>query len=230
MTMAAVSFREEMVNAIKGKHSQMHPFTERWVKGELSRAQLGFWAAQHYHYVGKFSRWLGAVLSECDYEDVRDFLLENMWEEEMGTRHTDLLIRFAESCGVSREQVINAEVLPTTLALTTWCYQKSKGPFILAAAGLLVGLESQVPEIYKRNTPPLRAKYGFTADEVEFFTVHITADEDHAERGFQIVERYATSEADRAAVLQTIREATQMRWLYMTGVYEATFGEHCPLG
>ena len=222
MTMVASTFREEMENAIKGKHSQMHPFTERWVKGELTRPMLGFWAAQHYHYVGKFSRWLGAVLSECPYEDVRDFLLENMWEEEMGTRHTDMLIHFAESCGTSRDQVINAEVLPTTLALTSWCYQKSRGPFVEAAAGLLVGLESQVPAIYKRNTPPLREKYGFTADEVEFFTVHITADEDHAERGFQIIERYATTPEQHDAVLKTIREATQMRWLYMSGIHEAT--------
>jgi pyrroloquinoline-quinone synthase len=222
MTLTANSYREEMIDAIKGKHSQRHPFTERWVSGELTRANLGYWAAQHYHYVGKFSRWLGAVLAECEYEEVRDFLLENMWEEEMGTRHTEMLIKFAESCGTTREQVLNADVLPTTLALTTWCYQKSKGPFLLAAAGLLVGLESQVPEIYKRNTPPLREKYGFTADEVEFFTVHITADEDHAERGFQILERYTKTEADRLAVLKTIKEATQMRWLYMTGINEAT--------
>lgn len=222
MTLTLSSYRQEMIGAIKGKHSQMHPFTERWVKGELTRPQLGFWAAQHYHYVGKFSRWLGAVLSECEFEDVRDFLLENMWEEEMGTRHTDMLIKFAEACGVTREQVINAEVLPTTLALTTWCYQKSRGPFLLAAAGLLVGLESQVPEIYKRNTPPLRQKYGFTADEVEFFTVHITADEDHAERGFQILEAHTKTQEDHDAVLKTIREAAQMRWLYMSGINEAT--------
>ncbi|MDB5079256.1 MAG: aldehyde dehydrogenase [Chloroflexi bacterium] len=224
MTLTVNSYREEMINAIKGKHSQMHPFTERWVKGELSRADLGFWAAQHYHYVGKFSRWLGAVMSECEYEDVRDFLLENMWEEEMGTRHTEMLIKFAEACGVTRDQVINANVLPTTLALSTWCYQKSKGPFLLAAAGLLVGLESQVPAIYKRNTPPLREKYGFTADEVEFFTVHITADEDHAERGFQILELYTKTDEERQMVLKTIQEATQMRWLYMTGINEATLG------
>jgi pyrroloquinoline-quinone synthase len=224
MTLTVNSYREEMINAIKGKHSQMHPFTERWVKGELSRADLGFWAAQHYHYVGKFSRWLGAVMSECEYEDVRDFLLENMWEEEMGTRHTEMLIKFAEACGVTRDQVINANVLPTTLALSTWCYQKSKGPFLLAAAGLLVGLESQVPAIYKRNTPPLREKYGFTADEVEFFTVHITADEDHAERGFQILELYTKTDEERQMVLKTIQEATQMRWLYMTGINEATQG------
>jgi pyrroloquinoline-quinone synthase len=222
MTIIETTFREEMENAIKGKHSQMHPFTERWVKGELSRAQLGFWAAQHYHYVGKFSQWLGTVYGECEYEDVRDFLLENMWEEEMGTRHTELLIRFAESCGVSREQVINAQVLPTTLALTSWCYKISKGPFVNAAAGLLVGLESQVPAIYKRNTPPLREKYGFNAHETEFFTVHITADEEHAERGFEIVDRYAKTPENRAGVLKTINQATQMRWLYMSGVDEAT--------
>jgi pyrroloquinoline-quinone synthase len=59
---------------------------------------------------------------------------------------------------------------------------------------------------------------------VEFFTVHITADEDHAERGFQILELYTKTDEERQMVLKTIQEATQMRWLYMTGINEATLG------
>ena len=45
------------------------------------------------------------------------------------------------------------------------------------ALQLLVGLESQVPGIYKRNLPPLKTHYGFTDHEVEFFAIHIEADE-----------------------------------------------------
>ena len=65
----------------------------------------------------------------------------------------------------------------------------------MAAAGLLVGLESQVPGIYKRNLPPLKTHYGFNDREVEFFAIHIEADEVHGERGYQIVERHCTTPA-----------------------------------
>src|SRR5438128_7357749 len=93
-------------------------------------------------------------------------------------------------------------------------------PFTEAAAGLLVGLESQVPGIYKRNLPPLKPKYGFTDREVEFFAIHIEADEVHGERGYEIVEQY-TPAAMRERAIDAVRQATEMRWQYMTGLYRA---------
>ena len=220
MVTTAQTFRQRLENAVRGGHSQMHPFTDAWVNGQLTRRQLGEWARQHYHYVGHFSQWCGAVYARCPDQDARDFLLENMWEEEMGNRHSDLLIRFAEACGFSRDDVLNVEVLPTTRGLTAWCYEISQGhSFLEGAAGLLVGLESQTPGIYRRNTPPLLEKYGFTEQEAEFFFVHMTADEDHGERGYQIVERHATTPALQDLAVKTVREATGMRWLYMGGIY-----------
>ena len=44
-------FRQRLEAAVTAKHSRMNPFTEKWVKGELTRAQFGSWASQHYQYV-----------------------------------------------------------------------------------------------------------------------------------------------------------------------------------
>ncbi|EWS58338.1 Pyrroloquinoline quinone (Coenzyme PQQ) biosynthesis protein C [Hydrogenophaga sp. T4] len=64
---------------------------------------------------------------------------------------------------------------------------------VVAVAGLVVGLESQVPSIYRKQTPTLRDKYGFSDEEVEFFDLHIVSDEIHGERGYQIVLEHATT-------------------------------------
>src|SRR6266568_2538360 len=205
----ASEFRQQLEAAVNARHSRMNPFTEKWVKGELTRPQLGAWAAQHYQYVSQFPRWCAAVYAECPYPDARDFLLENIVEEESGVKHVDLLIRFAEACGVSRAQVETAQQLPTTRALTAWCYETSKRPFHIAAAGLLVGLESQVPGIYQRNLPPLKTHYGFSAHEV------------HGERGYQIVERHSTTPERQEEVIYQVRQATEMRWQYMSGLHRA---------
>ncbi len=215
------AFRTQLEAAVNAKHSRLNPFTEKWVKGELTRAQLGAWAAQHYQYVSQFPRWCAAVYAECPYPDARDFLLENIVEEESGPKHVDLLIRFAEACGVGRSEVENTRQLPTTRALTAWCYEMAHRPFDEAAAGLLVGLESQVPGIYQRNLPPLKSHYGFTDHEVEFFAIHIEADEVHGERGYQIVEKYCPTPEMQAQALEAVRQATEMRWQYMTGLYRA---------
>jgi pyrroloquinoline-quinone synthase len=214
-------FRQQLEAAVAAKHSRMNPFTEKWVKGELSRVQLGSWACQHHQYVSQFARWCAAVYAECPDSDARDFLLENIVEEESGVKHVDLLIRFAEACGVSRTQVETALQLPTTRALTAWCYETSQRPFHVAAAGLLVGLESQVPGIYQRNLPPLKTHYGFGDHEVEFFAIHIEADEVHGERGYQIVERHSTTPEKQAEAVEQVRQATEMRWQYMSGLHRA---------
>jgi pyrroloquinoline-quinone synthase len=218
---AASPFRQQLSAAVNARHSRMNPFTEKWVKGDLTRAQLGGWAAQHYQYVSQFPRWCAAVYAECPDPDARDFLLENIVEEESGTKHVDLLIRFAEACGVSRREVETARQLPTTRALTAWCYQMAHKPFFQAAAGLLVGLESQVPGIYQRNLPPLKTHYGFSDHEVEFFAIHIEADEVHGERGYQIVEQHSDTPAKQAIAVEAVREATEMRWQYMSGLHRA---------
>ena len=229
--MAKSAFREALEAAITARHSSVHPWSEAWVSGKLNKALLGEWVKQHYHYVSHFSEWLGTVYGSCPHEEIRDFLLENISEEEGVTgqagfpavRHTKLLLDFAEACGKRREEIVNAQVqgelLPETLGLQSWCAIQAHRPCVEALAGLLVGLESQVPKIYRKTTPPLVEKYGFTEEEIVFFRLHIVADEEHGERGFEIVDKYATTPEAQSACVRLVKEATLMRRLYLDGLY-----------
>lgn len=76
-----------------------------------------------------------------------------------------------------------------------------------------------MPQIYKRTTPPLVEKYGFTEDEIVFFRLHIVADTEHGQRGYEIVERLADTDEKQAACLRAVREATLMRRLYLDALY-----------
>src|SRR6267378_2371148 len=103
-----VEFRTALENAIKGKSANKAPFSIAWASGKLSRAHLGKWAENHYHYVGPFADYLAYIYARMpeQYQEAKDFLLANMYEEEIGgDRHTDLLIRFAEACGTSAARV-----------------------------------------------------------------------------------------------------------------------------
>jgi pyrroloquinoline-quinone synthase len=120
---------------------------------------------------------------------------------------------------------VKGELLPETLGLQSWCAVQSTKPFVEALSGLLIGLESQVPRIYSKTTPPLLEKYGFAEDEVTFFTLHIVADAEHGEKGYEIVEKYATSDEQRAACVRLVKEATMMRRLYLDGVYRTFVAE-----
>ena len=73
--------------------------------------------------------------------------------------------------------------------------------------------------ISNRTTPPLVEKYGYTEDEIVFFRLHIVADTEHGERGFQILEQQADTDGKKENCLRAVREATMMRRLYLDGLY-----------
>jgi pyrroloquinoline-quinone synthase len=229
--MAKSAFREALEAAVAQRHSAVHPFSEAWVAGRLDKRLLGEWTKQHYHYVSHFSEWLATIYGQCPQQEVRDFLLKNIAEEEglagqgghAAVRHTELLLDFAEACGKSRRDIVeaqtNGELLPETLGLQSWCAVQARKPFAEALAGLVVGLESQVPRIYRRTTPPLVERYGFSEQQITFFRLHIGADEEHGERGFAMVDNYAATAEQQQRCLRIVKEATLMRRLYLDGLY-----------
>ncbi|HEY1609665.1 MAG TPA: iron-containing redox enzyme family protein [Paraburkholderia sp.] len=227
-------FRLALEEAIKGKSANKAPFSIAWASGKLSREHLARWAENHYHYVGPFADYLGYLYARMPdhMTEAKDFILANMYEEEIGgDRHTDLLIRFAEACGTTRARVTNPENMsPTTRGLQAWCYTVAmREDPIVAVAALIVGLESQVPSIYRKQTPTLREKYGFTDEEVEFFDLHIVSDEIHGERGYQIVLENATTPELQQKCLKICEVGAQMRLLYTTALYYDYVENEIPL-
>jgi len=83
-------------------------------------------------------------------------------------------------------------------------------------------LESQVPGIYRVQYPKLIDPdvYGFTEDDTEFFDLHITSDEVHGERGYQIVLNYADTPELQQRCLDMVKEAADMRFTYTKTLYE----------
>lgn len=221
--MTATNFAEELEQTVRSRHSRVHPFTERWVKGELTRDQLGQWSIQQWHFIGNFSQYMAGVYARCPQRDVRDYLLENMWEEELtATRHSDYLVRFAAACGIDREKFMATAPLPTTEALVDWCRTRAfYDHWLIAAAALNIGLESQVVGIMERVTPPLTEKYGFATADIGYFEVHWKTDRIHSARAYDLVSKYADSPELRSQCLARVARATEMRWLFTDGIYQA---------
>lgn len=225
------TFHQALRDAVEQRHSKVHPFSEAWVTGGLNRQILGEWVKQHYHYVSHFSQWCATIFAHCQDDPIKEFLIENIMEEEgqveeagfPAVKHVELLLNFGEACGKSRQEIRdaqkNGELMAGLLGLQSWCTVQAVKPTHIAIAGLLVGLESQVPQIYQRTTPPLIEKYGFTEDDIVFFRLHIIADTEHGRRGYEIVERLADTTEKQEDCLRAVREATLMRRLYLDALY-----------
>jgi pyrroloquinoline-quinone synthase len=139
-----------------------------------------------------------------------------------------LLLRFANACGVSTEELqtaeLRAEILPTTRAMRSWVWElvAFRTP-AEAAAGIMVGLEGQLPTLYPMYVAMLN-KMGFTNHELEFFHVHIEGDVEHNRIGLEICERYASTPALQDRALAAVRASGQLRWSFLSGMYEAFIG------
>lgn len=219
-------FRTALDEAIKGAgFAKDASFSLAWSNGLLEHHHFARWAENHYHYVGPFADYLAYIYANTPdhLTDTKDFLLMNMYEEEIADiRHTDLLIRFAEACGTTRERVEDPNNMnAVTRGLQSWCYAVSmREHYAVATAALVVGLESQVPSIYRKQLPPLIEKYEFTEEEVEFFDLHITSDEIHGERGYQIVLDNATTPELQQRCIDIVGVGAQMRFSYTKALYD----------
>ena len=209
------------------KHGGGHVFSRAWAAGELSRAQLGDWAIQHFYYIDPIPQQFAALFARMPDLDARQHLLENLLGEEMpnapGKRHPDLLRKFARACGVSDERILRAEendeVLATTRAMRAWIWELAGiRPLAESCAGIMVALEGQLPTLYPKYVEAMR-KMGFTEDEMEFFHVHIEGDTEHAHVGLELTARYATTVAEQQRAIAAVRASAAMRFAMLDGIH-----------
>ncbi|EKD72848.1 MAG: Tena/thi-4 family, partial [uncultured bacterium] len=191
----------DQINAVIAEHHLLkHPFYQAWSKGELSQETLQIYAAQYYHQVQSFPRFISRVHSECPEIAARKVLLENLVDEEIhGTDHPALWMQFAEGLGVSSDQVNATQAFLETQAMVDKYYE-------LAAKDWRTGLvalyayESQVPAVSASKMEGLKEFYDITDKKtVAFFDVHQAYDVKHAEQVADLITRYGDADLLRAA-------------------------------
>ena len=221
MTMVRSSIADEVDRLIQERSLLTHPFYQAWQRGELSLDALRCYAGQYYHHVLAFPQYVSAAHANCPNQRDRQELLENLIEEERGEEnHPELWLRFGEALGLSREVIIQAEPLPETARLVETYREVTKNGSFAQAATALYCYESQVPEIARQKIAGLRRFYGIDQPRaLQFFTVHIGADEWHAEVGRGFVERYGATPKEREAVRETARRSLDALWGLLDGVY-----------
>ena len=63
----------------------------------------------------------------------------------------------------------------------------------------------QGPGYFGKIASTLKDRFGLNDEQVAFWTVHDVADEDHSDIGRELLDQFATSEADLETVLRVVR-------------------------
>ena len=209
---------------VSEQHLLKHPFYTAWTEGKLTVPALRGYAAQYYKHVAAFPRYLSAIHAQTPDLETRQYLLENLIDEERGAEnHPELWLRFAEGIGTTREAVRGAAPFAETSAcdVTYREIASARGPLVGLAA--LYAYESMVPAVSESKIEGLKLHYGIDDPEtLRFFSVHLEVDDWHAEVARRLLEQAPASEQD--ASVAAAGEALDA----LNGLLDGVVDAYCP--
>ncbi|MGH2574252.1 MAG: CADD family putative folate metabolism protein [Ignavibacteria bacterium] len=217
-------FSESIINTIKEKSILKHPFYQKWNEGKLTLEELQVYAKQYYHFIEHFPMFVSAVHSNCSNPEARLMLTENLADEEgfkTGTAdHPSLWINFCGSLGLREEDVIKTEPKQEVKNMADGFYNLCRSSDYRVGLSALLAYEYQIPEVSKVKIDGLKKFYGIQTDkEIEFFTVHRTADINHSKAELDILLKECKSDSEQQEVLSVINKAAGLYWNMLDGVY-----------
>ncbi len=211
------NFAHLLDQALAPYHLLNHSFYNAWTQGKLTREIIKDYAAQYYHHVKAFPRYISAAHSVCVDIQNRKILLENLVDEENnGTDHPTLWEKFAEGMGNTKADLANSQMDKYTADLINcfFKYCRSSYPEGLAS---LYSYESQIPEIAKTKIEGLKKFYNTSSyDSLEFFYVHEKADIWHREQCQTLLANL--NDADKESAKNAAIDTAKHLWNFLSGI------------
>lgn len=179
-----------------------HTFYQKWSEGMLSIEELRQYAMNYYSHVKSFPLLLRIILSDCDSIEFRNLLLGNLMEEEgkgeYNVSHPELWLRFAEGIGCERKHLQDLAYCTDSSKNLVKGYLEIVDKGFAYGLGALYAYERQTPSVAISKIEGLRKFYNVKEEALDFFKVHIKADEWHTEECEKIIEAFTTKEKERA--------------------------------
>lgn len=193
-------------------------------RAKLYISQLGIYVRQRRNY------W-PQVAANCPEFDVKQRILTHEYEELVEDEHSavghlDLVVRQGKELGLSAQEVLEAEPLPTTkAAIYGWWWIARHRPWQEALASSTIaewtnddrllgdiggGNCTRLAKIWARDL-------GFRPEQMPNFVAHSKADEKHSDMFLDVLERYV-SRASEQAVLATAKESMDIHRAYFGGM------------
>jgi pyrroloquinoline quinone (PQQ) biosynthesis protein C len=170
-----------------------HPFLAGCANGTVTLDELRSFLVQHGKYARYFTRYLCALISQLDEGDDVLRLAENLTEElgcgpdgEMRTPHSRIYANMLNDFGIDLDA---HPVNPETQNLIDTMFMLCRQPQGTAGLGAMcLGAEGLVPAVYTRIIEGFR-HCNVDLRRLEFFSIHIECDDDHAATMYEILAR-----------------------------------------
>jgi len=206
-------FLDEFI-AFKRDHAPQSNFLRGLVMGKLSDAQVRRWVKDFYYYVEPaiptIAAWLASAPTLPD-RSVYKLIARNL-AGEMGyikeAEHHDLYLQFCAGFGITRDELLDHLPLASTVgaASTMGYYCRNSFEEGLGAFGLAVEMEVPGrPNGAKVIHDGLKRHCNLDATALEFWEIHMQAEEEHGENAVAALERCAQTRDQQAVIRRAFR-------------------------
>lgn len=203
---------------------QFYSLTVTRERARLYLMQLGIYVRQRRNY------W-PQVAANCPEMVVKQRILSHEYEELVEddyspVGHLDLIFRQGREVGLSEEEVIEAQPLPTTqAAIYAWWWIARNRPWQEALSASTIAEwtndDRLLGDIGGGNCTRLSKSWardlGFKPEQMPNFVAHSKADEKHSDMFLDILERYVPPGGEQG-VLKTAKESMEIHRAYFGGM------------
>lgn len=223
-TLSAHEFLEECID-FKRTHGPQSRFLRDLVTGKANADQLLRFAKDFYYYVEPAIPTIAAWLSKAPIlPDRRAYqLIARNLAGEMGfikeAEHHDLYLKFCEGLGLDRPALLDHLPLASTIgaAAAMGYYCRNSFEEGLGAFGLAVEMDvPDRPNGAKVIYDGLKRHYSLDDDTLEFWAIHVEAEEEHSANAVAALERCGQTREQQAL----IRRAFQFSVVAHSGMIE----------
>lgn len=160
-----------------------HPLLARLSHVPFTRVDYRTFGLQHYALVGTFTTYLELLLIRAPSSDAKSWLAKVLVDEygegSEGKDHAELYREFLLATGAEPGDELttplHADVTGFVREHLRICREE---PFLVGLGAVGPGHEWTIPRMFVHVIRGLR-RAGFSAEEMRYFTLHVTQDEDH---------------------------------------------------
>lgn len=225
-------FERKMAKVIWQNRWKNFSAFDDWIDHHFCREGAAVFAREHCVFARHFPRWFGAMISNCPEMAVRQYMIDNMYVEEVkdpgiSTSHYDSMANFAVALGFKRKFIDTYEgAIYTRMALAYWDRASRAWPWLEAFAAV-AGLEGARGPLVKKmgRTRPMNrdvwGRLGLNDKAMEHWQAADEADlpeGGHGDMCLKILARYADTGEKRARVLAILEESMQVRWYHFDAI------------
>jgi len=235
-----MSFARGLIEESRRTHPWLHHqlFKDIW-EGKLARGQVrevvkqqgAFFLDTIRHAATRLVAAGGPFPTRADLELQRSMiatLVEEAGEDTIGGRHTAhplLFIRLAEGFDIGEDELFATEYLPEIVLEKNELFRLQREGPLAALCGGAIGTEAINHEHSGRMLRAYREHYGLSEDALTFYAVHAGGvEEEHGERGVELVDRLASTDELRRQGRLAMRRAIAVRTAAADAMHRLVIG------